>query len=240
MAGKAEQATYNNSAIQLHDILDTLTRESRNSKHNQRDVLCKALQVPPNDPVLLYRRIAELYRLPRYVRRSLVRAGADPIFLEWASPVETAISELNGSPNATLVSFRDTARLSEAVVKLYMCRTMLDAQDSLELTQLSDIRDAIESALSIVSAADDVDPDLLDWLEHTLREATSVVAEAEAVGVNAAREKLYAIIGRARLAPGPLATTDEEKTVVETVAKVFDRLVTVVNVGLKISGLLTK
>ena len=240
MASKAEQGTYNNPAIQLHDILETLRTESRAGKHNQRAVLCRVLQVPPNDIPLLYGRLAELYRLPRHVRRSLVRGGANPLFLEWAGPVEDAISKLSGSTNTDLVPFRETAGLPEAVVKLYMCRTMLDAQDSLEMEQLSSIRDAIESALSSVAAADDIDPDLSEWLESTLREAESVVAAAEAVGVHAARDKLCTIIGRTRLAPCPRATGDADKTAVETVRKVFDTLVTVMNVGLKIHGLLTE
>ena len=108
------------------------------------------------------------------------------------------------------------------------------------MEQLSSIRDAIESALSSVAAADDIDPDLSEWLESTLREAESVVAAAEAVGVHAARDKLCTIIGRARLAPCPRATGDADKTAVETVRKVFDTLVTVMNVGLKIHGLLTE
>ena len=240
MGSKAEQRTYNNPAIQLHAILNTLDTESRSGKHNQRNVLCKVLQVPKNDVAILYGRLAELYRLPMHVRRSLVRAGADHIFLEWAGPVENAISELNGSVSTNLVPFRDTAGLPEAVVKLYMCRTMLDAQDSLEVEQLSGIRDAIGSALSSVADADDIDPDLSEWLESTLQEADSVVADAEAVGVHAARDKLCTIIGRTRLAPCPRATGDAEKTAVETVIKVFDRLVAVVNVGLKIRGLLTE
>ena len=237
MAAKAEQGTYN-TAMQLHDILETLRGEARSSKHNQRAALCKALQVPPNDVALLYVRLAELYKLPMHVRQSLVRAEADLIFLEWAHPVENAISELNGSAHTNLNTFRDTTGLPEAVVKLYMCRTMLDAQDSLEKKQLSDIRDAIGSALSSVSAAADIDPGLSEWLESTLREAESAITAAEAVGVHAARDKLCTIIGRTRLAPAPLATTDAEKKAVKTVTEVFDRLVTVANIGVKIAGLL--
>ena len=83
-------------------------------------------------------------------------------------------------------------------------------------------------------------PDLSEWLESTLGEAESVVADAEAVGVHAARDKLCTIIGRTRLAPCPRATGDAGRTAVETVIKVFDRLVAMMNVGLKIRGLLTE
>ena len=172
MADKKEQGSYSNPAILLHDILSSLIRASNLNKHNQRDVLCEVLRVRANDPALLYSRLAELYRLPMHVRRALVRAGADRIFLEWADPVEKAIFLLNGSPNTNLAGFAKD-ELPEAVVKLYMCRTMIDAQDSLEMQQLSDIQAAIDSAMSKVAAAEDIDPDLSDWLECILNDAAA-------------------------------------------------------------------
>ena len=238
MAERKEQGSYSNPAILLHDILSSLIRASSLNRHNQRDVLCDVLHVPANDPALLYSRLAELYRLPMYVRRALVRAGVDPIFLEWADPVDNAISKLNGSPNTNLAGFAK-GELPEAVVKLYMCRTMIDAQDSLEMRQLSDIRAAIDSAMSKVAAAEDIDPDLSDWLECILRDAAAAIADAEAVGVHAGRDKLCTTIGRTRLTPVPSATTDAEKEVVATSLDAFNKVVTALHVGLKIAGLLT-
>ena len=173
-----------------------------------------------------------------HVRRALVRAGADRIFLEWADPVEKAIFLLNGSPNTNLAGFAKD-ELPEAVVKLYMCRTMIDAQDSLEMQQLSDIQAAIDSAMSKVAAAEDIDPDLSDWLECILNDAAAAIADAEAVGVHAGRDKLCTTIGRTRLTPVPSATTDAEKEVVATSLDAFNKLVTTLHVGLQIAGLLT-
>ena len=238
MAEKKEQRSYSNPAILLHDILSSLTRAASHNKHNQRDVLCDVLHVPANAPALLYERLAELYRLPMHVRRALVRAGADPIFLEWARPVDNAISLLNGSPSTNLVGFAK-GELPEAVVKLYMCRTMIDAQDSLEMRQLSDIRAAIGSAMSEVAAAEDIDADLSEWLECILKDAVAAIADAEAVGVHAGRDKLCRTIGRTRLTPGPSATTDAEKEVVATSLDAFNKVVTVLHVGVRIAGLLT-
>ena len=238
MTKRKEQGSYSNPAILLHDILSRLIKASSLNRHNQRDVLCDVLHVPANDPALLYNRLAELYRLPMHVRRALVRAGADPIFLEWADPVDNAIFILNGSPNTNLAGFAK-GELSEAVVKLYMCRTMIDAQDSLEMQQLSDIRAAIDSAMSKVAAAEDIDPDLSDWLECILKDAAAAIADAEAVGVHAGRDKLCTTIGRTRLTPVPSATTDAEKEVVATSLDAFNKVVTALHVGLKIAGLLT-
>lgn len=239
MVDKKEQGSYRNPAIALHDILNELMRASSLAKHNQRDVLCKVLNVNPNDPALLYTRLAELYRLPKHVRRSLVRAGADPIFLEWTGPVENAISQLNGSPNTNLGSFAKGA-MAEAVVKLYMCRTMLDAQDSLEMQQLSDIQEAVDSAWQKVADADDINPDLLDWLEGILKDAMDAIEDARAVGVHAGREKLYATIGRASVGPTPSPNTDEEKEITTEALDAFNKAVAVLHVGLKIAGLLTE
>lgn len=238
MAKRTEQESHRNPAILLHDILSSLIKASSLNKHNQRDVLRSVLHVSANDPALLYNRLAELYRLPMHVRRALVRAGADPIFLEWADPVDNAISLLNGSPNANLGGFAK-GELPEAVVKLYMCRTMIDAQDSLEMRQLSDIRAAIDSATSKVAAAEDIDPDLSNWLECILKDAAAAIADAEAVGVHAGRDKLCTTIGRTRLAPPPSATTDAEEEVVATSLDAFNKVVTALHVGLKIAGLLT-
>ena len=239
MANRKERESHCNSAVLLHDILTSLIKASSLNKHNQREVLCSVLHVPANDPALLYSRLAELYRLPVHVRRALVRAGADPIFLEWADPVDNAISLLNGSSNTNLVGFAK-GELPEAVVKLYMCRAMIDGQDSLEMRQLSDIRAAIDSAMSKVAAAEDIDPDLSDWLDSILKDAAAAIADAEAVGVHAGRGKLCATIGRTRLTPPPSATTDAEKEVVATSLDAFNKVVTVLHVGLKIAGLLTE
>ena len=239
MAKKKERESHRNPAILLHDILTSLIKASSLNKHNQRDVLCGVLHVPASDPALLYSRLAELYRLPVHARMALVRAGADPIFLEWADPVDNAISLLNGSPNTNLGGFAK-GELPEAVVKLYMCRTIIDAQDSLEMQQLSDVRAAIDSAMSKVAAAEDIDPALSNWLESILKDAAAAIADAEAVGVHAGRDKLCTTIGRTRLTPPPSATTDAEKEVVATSLEVFNKVVTVLHVGVKIAGLLTE
>ena len=238
MKGTTPQAAHINPAIQLHRVLDSLNRHANSSNPNQREALCEVLRVSTSDAALLHKRLAELYRMPGHVRRSLERAGADPIFLEWHPPVEKAIFKLDGSTHTNLVAFRKTAGLPEAIVKLYMCTTMLDGRDSLELEQLSEIRGAIDAALSSIADAKDIDPELADWLEATLREAESVVEEAEVVGADGARDKLRAVIGGICLDQHPDATTNEEKAALRNAGEIFDRVVAVVNAGARVAGLL--
>ena len=240
MTREAQQETHNNPAVQLHDILAALRTESNDDNRRQRDALCKVLRVPRPDIALLHTRLAELYKLPRHVRRLLVGMGAHPQFLEWAAPIENAILELDGSTHTNLVSFRETAGLSKALHNLPLCGALLEGRDSLEVEQLSEIRAAIESAQATLYEADDIDSDLAEWLQYILQEAESAVADALAVGVYAARGKLRAIIGGARLDPHPPAATEKEREVLKSVADVVIKLATMVNAGSNVARLLTE
>ena len=240
MADEAERGARSNLAIHLHDILNALSEEARDGNKKQRDALCKVLRVPPNDGALLHSRLADLHRLPTYVRQALTRAGAPPKFFEWQHAVEVAVSQLSGSVHTNLGPFRETAGLSKALIQLDMCQTMLDDHDSLETKQLSEIRDAIETALTSVINAEDIDPDLAEWLESTLRKAESVVEEAEIFGAEAARDRLWPILGDIRRTPVPPATTAKEEAAVMTVVSIASRLVTLLDAGTKIAALLPK
>ena len=240
MTDNEEQGVRSNPAIQLYDMLAALTARARSDPNGkQRDVLCDVLRVDPDETALLYRRLAELYKLPGVVLRSLMNAKADLIFAEWRTPVDEAISRLDGSAHTNLSHFNGTAELPEALVKLYMCRTQIDVQDSLEMGQLSGIRAAIRSALKSVLEAKDIDQDLSQWLQSVLREMEGVVAEAEAVGAYAARDRLSVLLGDISRRPIPRATTDKEKVAYDKVASVFGWLVKALDVSTRIAGLLS-
>ena len=180
---------------------------------------------------VLYERLAELYRLPSHVRRLLVGMGANPQFLEWAAPVENAILELDGSSHTNLISFHETAGLTKAMHNLPLCAALLGGRDALEIEQLSEIRDAIQSTLDAVASADDINPDLADWLESVLLEAERAVQDALIVGVYAARGRVRAIIGRIPLDPHPSAENKSEEAAIKSVGKIVLNLAKVLHAG---------
>ena len=234
MAKKSDKQ-YTNPAIQLHGILATLIGQSNS---NQRDGLCAALSVDPRDRSIFYARLAGLHQMPDHVKVALQRMDADPIFLEWHHPISTAISRLDGSSNTNLGHLKPPA-LTEPLVKLYMCRTMLP--DELEMRQLDAIRTSIVEAISQVNKAEDIDLSLRAQLLGILQDAMSALQEAEVFGLDAAKRKLYAVIGRVQVDPIPTPDTDREKAIFKTVgsvcAEVFKWAQFAENLG-KIAGLL--
>ena len=221
---KARESARTNPSVRLHDVLTALVRESASSKHNQRDVLCKLLRVPPDDSALLHSRLAELHRLPELTRRVLLLVGAADIYREWYPEVANAISQLSGSVHTNLGAFHNRAGLKEAITKLYMCREVLEDRDVLELQQLSEIREAIKAARAEVFGNVEIDPDLSDWLVTTLEQAEQVVEIAETVGVYAARDKIRSIVGGVYIDPAPAAKTEEEGALTQKAVEVFTRL----------------
>ena len=215
---KQSDKQYINPAIQLHGILTTLVGHS---KRSQRDGLCAALSVDPQDKSLFYLRLVDFYQMPDGVKLALQRANANSIFLEWYNPISAAISRLDGSPSTNLTHLTPPS-LTEPMVKLYMCRTMLP--DELELKELAAIRESILQAMSQVNDAADIEPRLRARLLDILQDAMSALQDAEVFGLDAAKRKLYAVIGRVRVNPIPDPETDTEKAVFKTVGSVCAEL----------------
>ena len=205
---KRPDKVIRNPAVQLYDLLTALIEESKRSGVNQKDALCRVLQVPTDDSALLHARIAELLRLPARVKATLAVADQDSIYGEWFDPVQGAMSTLSGSDFANLQAFQ-TEQVAHAVIKLYMCRPVLADKDTLAAEQLTTIEKEIDEALQIVSAATNIDQGLKQRLLEILREASDVVDEARAAGIYAAREKLSTLMGRILFDP-PLIRTAAE------------------------------
>ena len=216
MAKKTDKQ-YTNPAIQLHTILTTLVGAS---KLNQRDGLLKALKAD-QDGASFYARLADLYQMPDYVKAALESANADPIFLEWYPPIAAVISTVDGSSKTNLGRFAPPA-LTEPMVKLYMCRTVLPGD--LEIAQLIDIRTSITEAISQVSTASDIELTLQARLLDILHDAMNALQEAEVFGLDAAKRKLYTVIGNVTVNPVPAPKTDKEERIFTTVRSVCDEV----------------
>lgn len=220
-----------NPAVQLHQIMVALKR-SAGSK--QQPVLRRILGVRDDEASsALYVRLAELHALPRRVRRALVRTGAHEQFLEWVGPIEAAVEQLNGSLNESL-QLSMTAGVDEAITKLYMCIPLLDGHDSFAATDLAKIRDELADVADAISKAD-LNSELSEWLSLRLNEMIGVLETAERVGIEAAREKLYALVGRTRFEPCPEPDSDKAREALRRVASVVPAVASLVNAGAKIA-----
>lgn len=221
-----------NPAVQLHQIMIALKR-SAGSK--QQPALRRILGVRDEETgSALYVRLAELHALPRRVRSALVRAGAHKQFLEWVGPIEAAMEHLSGSLNEDLQVLNTTVGLDEAITKLYMCIPLLDGRDSYTTADLAKIRKRLAAALKTVNSAG-VHDELSHWLSSRLNEAISVLETAERVGVEAARKRLYALVGRTRFEPCPEPDSGKGRQALQQVAAAVSAVASLLNTGTKIA-----
>ena len=185
--GEKDRQAARQPAVQLHTILTTLVGAS---KLDQRDGLLKALKAD-QDGASFYARLADLYQMPDYVKAALESANADPIFLEWYPPIAAVISTLDGTSDTNLGRFAPPT-LTEPMVKLYMCRTVLPGD--LEIAQLIDIRTSITEAISQVSTASDIELTLQARLLDIRHDAMNALREAEVFGIDVAKRKLDTVM----------------------------------------------
>ena len=235
---RKENETYTNPAQQLHDILTALQSRASSGAKNQQQALCEVLHVPPDDAALFHTRLASLHRLPGQVRLLIERAGLPPRLMEWYDPVSAVLSSLHGG-KANLNAFNVSANLPGAITLLYACAAMLGTSDCLELEELRQIREAIQSVLRDIDNASDLDPELKGWLSAVLRAAEDVIEEAEAAGVYAARTRLRIMLGSVRLKSCPPPATEAAKSALDATSQLVRLLVVAVDTVKDYAGLLT-
>ena len=216
-----------NPAVRLHRVMIELKQQAG---AKQRAALQTLLDVQCKEPASFYARLAELHSLPKQVRMALARAQAHEQFLEWAGPIEAALERLSGSRTEKLDSFAAVDGLDEAITKLYMCIPLLDGHDSFALTELARVREALTSVLETVASAE-IDAALRDWLISRMDEMNSVLRTAETVGVDAARERLYTLVGRTRFEPCPQPGSDRGLELLKRAAHIVTAVASLVNAG---------
>ena len=172
------------------------------------------------------------------VRLLVERAGLPPRLAEWYDPVSAVVSGLHGG-QTNLNTFNVTANLPGAITLLYACAAMLGTRDCLEMEELRQIREAIQSVLREIDSASDLDPELEGWLSAVLRAAEDVIEEAETAGAYAARTRLRIMLGGVRLEPCPPPSTEAAKSALDATSQVVRLLVVAVDTVKDFAGLLT-
>lgn len=224
-----------NAGVRLHEALTQLYRVCKRDRDKpQREVLCKAFRVAPDDVLSLQVHLAELHRLLSHVQSELAKQkDTKPRSLKWCGPVQAAVNQLSGGTQDTMASFCSTPRLSEALAMLDVCADSdILVADAWRDAELRKVHKALQDAMlttnnAQLNARDDEEVAFYSWLTSCLTDVLSVVTDAEAFGIQAAREKLYMAVGKWRLHPCPQPRTEEGKkifhevgTVISTVGKI--------------------